>query len=251
MLTRRRALGILGTAGIGTAVFQRALAAKVGDGSVSPEMVADAEWIAGIKLTPAEQEAAAKHLNQYRDSLKRIRAIDLDNSKDARKTTAESDPKVVPPSNGTPRHCIKHQKHVPGATAKWLPFRPSGYNETEMADDSGRSSGIQGIVGSPSHNTVPSGAVTLISLNRYSAFQVRSPTQPFGWRSSSKSTSLTSLSPSLTKHSKWLPRTLTRAVYQRCSTSWYFRCCTVSIFPLSKMSAHVCRLPPPATSKAY
>ena len=43
-------------------------------------MVADAEWIAGIKLTPAQQEAAAKHLNQYRESLKRIRAIDLDNS---------------------------------------------------------------------------------------------------------------------------------------------------------------------------
>jgi Asp-tRNA(Asn)/Glu-tRNA(Gln) amidotransferase A subunit family amidase len=80
MLTRRRALGILGAAGIGTTVFRRALAAKAADGSVSPEMVADAQWIAGIKLTPAQQEAAAKHLNQYRESLKRIRAIDLDNS---------------------------------------------------------------------------------------------------------------------------------------------------------------------------
>jgi Asp-tRNA(Asn)/Glu-tRNA(Gln) amidotransferase A subunit family amidase len=80
MLTRRSALRILGAAGIGTAVFQRAMAAKVGDGPVSPEMVADAEWIAGIKLTPAQREAAAKHLNKYRDSLKRIRAIDLDNS---------------------------------------------------------------------------------------------------------------------------------------------------------------------------
>jgi hypothetical protein len=80
MLTRRRALSILGGAGIGTAVFQRALAAKVGGRAVSPEMVAEAEWIAGITLTPAQREAAARHLNKYRESLKRIRAIDLDNS---------------------------------------------------------------------------------------------------------------------------------------------------------------------------
>ena len=80
MLTRRRALAILGAAGIGTGVFQRALAAKVGDRPVSPEMIADAEWVAGIKLTPAQREAAANHLNKYRESTKRIRAIELDNS---------------------------------------------------------------------------------------------------------------------------------------------------------------------------
>ena len=80
MLTRRRALAILGAAGIGTGVFQRALAAKAADGPVSPQMVADAEWVAGIKLTPAQREAAAIHLNQYRESTKRIRAIELDNS---------------------------------------------------------------------------------------------------------------------------------------------------------------------------
>jgi hypothetical protein len=80
MLTRRRALAILGTAGIGTRVFQRALAAKVAEGPVSPQMVADAEWVAGIKLTAAQREAAANHLNKYRESTKRIRAIELDNS---------------------------------------------------------------------------------------------------------------------------------------------------------------------------
>ena len=80
MLTRRRALTILGTAGIGTAVFRRALAAKVGDRPISPEMVADAEWIAGIRLSPAQREAAARSLNKFRKSVERIRAIDLDNS---------------------------------------------------------------------------------------------------------------------------------------------------------------------------
>ena len=43
-------------------------------------MVADAEWVAGIKLTAAQREAAANHLNEYRESTKRIRAIELDNS---------------------------------------------------------------------------------------------------------------------------------------------------------------------------
>jgi Asp-tRNA(Asn)/Glu-tRNA(Gln) amidotransferase A subunit family amidase len=80
MLTRRRALAILGAAGIGTGAFQRALAAKAAEGPVSPQMVADAEWVAGIKLKPAQREAAANHLNKYRESLKRIRAIELDNS---------------------------------------------------------------------------------------------------------------------------------------------------------------------------
>ncbi len=64
MLTRRRALAILGAAGIGNGVFQRALAAKAADGPVSPEMVANAEWVAGITLTPAQREAAANRLNE-------------------------------------------------------------------------------------------------------------------------------------------------------------------------------------------
>ncbi len=80
MLTRRRALGILGAAGIGTGVFQRALAAKAAEGPISPQMVADAEWVAGIQLTAAQREAAANHLNEYRESTRRIRAIELDNS---------------------------------------------------------------------------------------------------------------------------------------------------------------------------
>ena len=80
MLTRRRALAILGAAGLGTGVFQRALAAKAAEGPVSPQMVADAEWVAGIKLTAAQRQAAANRLNKYRESTKRIRAIELDNS---------------------------------------------------------------------------------------------------------------------------------------------------------------------------
>jgi hypothetical protein len=80
MLTRRRALAILGAAGIGTGVFQRALAAKAAEGPISPQMIADAEWVAGIKLTAAQREAAANRLNKYRESTQRVRAIELDNA---------------------------------------------------------------------------------------------------------------------------------------------------------------------------
>jgi len=80
MLTRRRALAILGTAGIGTTVFRRALAAKAGEAPFTPQMLADAEWVAGITLTPAQREAAAKSLNKFRGPMNRVRAIELDNS---------------------------------------------------------------------------------------------------------------------------------------------------------------------------
>ena len=80
MLTRRRALAILGTAGIGTAVFQRALAAHAADGPVTREMVANAEWVSGIKLTDAQQETAVNVLKWAKEKAERVRAIELDNS---------------------------------------------------------------------------------------------------------------------------------------------------------------------------
>jgi Asp-tRNA(Asn)/Glu-tRNA(Gln) amidotransferase A subunit family amidase len=120
MLTRRRALSILGGAGIGTAVFQRALAAKVGGRAVSPEMVAEAEWIAGITLTPAQREAAARHLNKYRESLKRIRAIDLDNSQPSALIFRPSeDPNSKPDPRGyqvvTPPNAVSPAAAGPGS----------------------------------------------------------------------------------------------------------------------------------------
>src|SRR4029077_8499504 len=80
MLTRRGALTVLGTAGMGTAVFQRALAARRKAAPVPPQMVAEAEWVAGVTLTPAQREAAVKSLNKFREPMKRVRTIELDNS---------------------------------------------------------------------------------------------------------------------------------------------------------------------------
>jgi hypothetical protein len=80
MINRRRALAVLGNAGIGTTVFQRALAAKADDGPISRQMVADAEWVAGIKLTDAQREAAVNALKRAREDAEHFRPIELDNS---------------------------------------------------------------------------------------------------------------------------------------------------------------------------
>lgn len=80
MLSRRTALGVLGTTGIGTAVFQRALAATVAEGPVSPQMVANAEWVAGIKLTEPQREAVVNAFKFAREDMEHVRPIELDNS---------------------------------------------------------------------------------------------------------------------------------------------------------------------------
>jgi Asp-tRNA(Asn)/Glu-tRNA(Gln) amidotransferase A subunit family amidase len=80
MLTRRRALSILGAAGIGTSVFQRALAVQAAEGTITREMVANAEWVSGIKLTDAQRETAVNVLKWAREKAERVRAVELDNS---------------------------------------------------------------------------------------------------------------------------------------------------------------------------
>src|SRR5580658_4905503 len=81
MLTRRSALAVLGSAGIGTAVFQRALAATAEGGPVSPQMIADAEWVAGIKLTEPQRKAAVNAFKKFgRKDMERVRPIELGNS---------------------------------------------------------------------------------------------------------------------------------------------------------------------------
>ncbi len=127
MLTRRRALAILGAAGIGTGVFQRALAQKAAEGPISPEMVADAEWVAGIKLTPAQREAAASHLNQYRESMKRMRAIELDNSQ---RPGLDFRPLTSPASQPDPRG---YQVMASPKPASRAPARPDSDEDLAFA----------------------------------------------------------------------------------------------------------------------
>jgi Asp-tRNA(Asn)/Glu-tRNA(Gln) amidotransferase A subunit family amidase len=79
--TRRQMMKCLAGLGVGTAVFQRALAAQAQDApAVTPEMIQQAEWISGIKLTDKERESVARGANQALRNYETIRAVKLDNS---------------------------------------------------------------------------------------------------------------------------------------------------------------------------
>jgi Asp-tRNA(Asn)/Glu-tRNA(Gln) amidotransferase A subunit family amidase len=80
-LSRRDLLHALAATGIGTAVFQRALAADaVKAPAVTPELIAGAEWVAGLELSEAERKAIAGTLTGWQKRYDRLRAIKIDNS---------------------------------------------------------------------------------------------------------------------------------------------------------------------------
>jgi Asp-tRNA(Asn)/Glu-tRNA(Gln) amidotransferase A subunit family amidase len=74
--TRRQVLKSLAAAGVGTAVFQRALAADAEQATtVTPEMVQQAEWVAGISLSESERKDLAKSLTQIMREIRAVRAV--------------------------------------------------------------------------------------------------------------------------------------------------------------------------------
>ena len=78
-INRRSVLSILSALGIGSATFQRALASAAENETITKEMVAQAEWIAGIELTEEQREMAADALARSRDKFKEMRSTTLDN----------------------------------------------------------------------------------------------------------------------------------------------------------------------------
>src|SRR5207247_7875833 len=63
--TRRQVLHVLGALGIGSAVFQRALSAQVEQAlTVTPEMIQQAEWIAGLQLSEEDRKTTAQGVHQ-------------------------------------------------------------------------------------------------------------------------------------------------------------------------------------------
>ena len=80
-LSRRLVLKTLSAAGIGSAVFGRALLALAEDkAKVTSEMVRQAEWIAGLDFTDNELELLLDDLNEAVGNYEKIRAIPVDNS---------------------------------------------------------------------------------------------------------------------------------------------------------------------------
>jgi Asp-tRNA(Asn)/Glu-tRNA(Gln) amidotransferase A subunit family amidase len=74
-------LAALAGLGLGTAVFHRALAAQVqDDGKVTPEMVQQAEWIAGITLTDEQRKSAAGAVQREQQKFDALRKVAVTNS---------------------------------------------------------------------------------------------------------------------------------------------------------------------------
>lgn len=68
----------LATLGIGTATFRRALAAQADqEGNVSPEMIKQAEWIAGLELSDEERETTARSVQRSLGSFKTLREVEV------------------------------------------------------------------------------------------------------------------------------------------------------------------------------
>ncbi len=77
-LTRRHVLASLAGLGLGTAAFQRALAAQAEQaGQVTPEMIAEAEWIAGITLTDEDRKSVAGAVQRDRRRYETLREVPL------------------------------------------------------------------------------------------------------------------------------------------------------------------------------
>jgi Asp-tRNA(Asn)/Glu-tRNA(Gln) amidotransferase A subunit family amidase len=78
--TRRRLLQTLAGLGIGSAVFQRAVAADAEKkDTITPETIRQAEWIAGLKLSDEDRKTVADSVNRAVKAFATMRAVPLTN----------------------------------------------------------------------------------------------------------------------------------------------------------------------------
>lgn len=79
--SRRDILASLTAVGVGTVAFQRALAAQAEQaGRVTPELIEQAEWIAGIGLTEEDRKSVADAVQRDQRKFAALRKVDLKNS---------------------------------------------------------------------------------------------------------------------------------------------------------------------------
>ena len=75
-ITRRAILSGLAALGVGRATFRRALAAQAAQaGKVTPEMIKQSEWIAGLELTEKEREATAQSVQRSIAGFEALRKV--------------------------------------------------------------------------------------------------------------------------------------------------------------------------------
>jgi Asp-tRNA(Asn)/Glu-tRNA(Gln) amidotransferase A subunit family amidase len=79
--SRRDLLAALAAAGVGTEVFQRALALDAEKPArLTADAIRDAEWVAGLTLSEQERNTVAGILGRRRRGAARLREVELDNS---------------------------------------------------------------------------------------------------------------------------------------------------------------------------
>ena len=77
---RRQLLKALSTAGIGSAVFGRAVASLAAEeGAVTADMIRQAEWVAGIELDDEKRRLMLEGMNEMQAEFAQVRAVELDN----------------------------------------------------------------------------------------------------------------------------------------------------------------------------
>src|SRR5258706_13863072 len=80
-ISRRTLLATLAGLGIGSAAFQRALAWQAEQtGKITPELLQQAEWIAGITLTEDDRKAVATAVERDQRRYETLRKVELTNS---------------------------------------------------------------------------------------------------------------------------------------------------------------------------
>src|SRR5688572_3398421 len=78
---RRRVLAAISTVGVGSALFGRALTTlAAGKDKVSPGMIKDAEWIAGLAFTSDDRKMMLDGVNEALRDYAKMRAVPLDNA---------------------------------------------------------------------------------------------------------------------------------------------------------------------------
>jgi Asp-tRNA(Asn)/Glu-tRNA(Gln) amidotransferase A subunit family amidase len=79
--SRRELFAALAAAGVGTPVFQRALAAQAEKtGRITPEVIEQAEWISGLKLSEADRKSVARTVSRWQGGQRKLRGVKLANS---------------------------------------------------------------------------------------------------------------------------------------------------------------------------
>ncbi len=79
-LDRRTAIAVLSSLGIGSSAFRRALAKDAEKQIVvTPEMIADAEWVAGVELSDEQRRMAADALTTAQKGFQEFRREELEN----------------------------------------------------------------------------------------------------------------------------------------------------------------------------